>query len=75
MFLDELPHKLKVELAMQIHKGMYESIKFFKNKDKSFIVWIGTMLRPLNISDTDYVYKEGEDISESKLLPLINLLL
>lgn len=28
-FLEELPHKVKVELAMQIHKRMYESVKFF----------------------------------------------
>ena len=28
-FLDELPHKIKLELAMEIHKRLYESIKFF----------------------------------------------
>jgi len=28
-FLDELPHKVKVELAMQIHNRMFESLKFF----------------------------------------------
>ena len=43
-FLEELPHKVKVELAMQIHKKMYETIKFFKGKDKSFITWVGPML-------------------------------
>ena len=43
-FLDELPHKVKVELAMQIHKRMYEALKFFKGKDKSFIAWVGPML-------------------------------
>jgi hypothetical protein len=28
-FLDELPQKIKLELAMEIHKRLYESIKFF----------------------------------------------
>ena len=49
LFMDELPHKMKLELAMEIHKRMYETISFFKNKDKSFILWIGTVLRPLNV--------------------------
>ncbi len=48
-FMDELPHKIKLELAMQIHKKMYQTIHFFKEKEHSFIVWIGTVLRPLNI--------------------------
>ena len=50
-FMDELPHKIKLELAMEIHKKMYETITFFKQKDRSFILWIGTVLRPLNISE------------------------
>lgn len=28
-FLNELPHKIKLELAMKIHQSMYESVKFF----------------------------------------------
>ena len=48
-FLDELPHKIKIELAMKIHEQMYLSIKFFRLKEKSFIAWVGTLLRPLNV--------------------------
>jgi hypothetical protein len=48
-FLDELPHKIKIELAMKIHEQMYLSIKFFMSKEKSFIAWVGTLLRPLNV--------------------------
>lgn len=65
-FMDELPHKIKLELAMEIHRTMYETIKFFENKERSFILWIGTLLRPLNIQEQDYIYKEAEEISESK---------
>jgi hypothetical protein len=64
--MDELPHKIKLELAMEIHKKMYETIRFFNKKEKSFIVWIGTVLRPLNIQEQDYIYKEAEEITESK---------
>jgi len=50
-FLEELPHKVKVELSMQIHKRMYETLKFFQNKDKSFIAWVGPMLHPMNVAE------------------------
>jgi hypothetical protein len=59
--------KLRIELATAIHKKMYSNIKFFHNRDKSFIAWIGTFLRPINIQEKDYIYKEGEEITESKV--------
>ena len=51
---------------MQIHKRMYEAVKFFKNKDKSFITWVGPMLQPMNVAEQEYIFKEGEEITESK---------
>lgn len=51
---------------MEIHKKIYETINFFKGKDQTFIIWIGTLMRPLNIQEQDYIYKEAEDITESK---------
>lgn len=62
--MEELPHKLKLELALQIHLKMYSSVSFFQNKDKSFIAWIGTVIRPINIQELDFICKEGEDITE-----------
>jgi len=35
---------------------MYMTVKFFKNKEKSFIAWIGTLLRPLSVQESDYIY-------------------
>jgi hypothetical protein len=55
-FLSELPHKIKIELAMKIHEQMYMTVKFFKEKEKTFIAWIGTLLRPLSVQESDYVY-------------------
>ena len=67
-FIDELPHKIRLELAMEIHKKMYETINFFKQKEQTFIVWIGTLLRPLKVEEHEYIYKETEEITESKLV-------
>jgi len=40
-FMDELPYKLKVKLAMQIHKDIYVQIRLFNKKPETFIAWIG----------------------------------
>lgn len=50
---------------------MYESINFLKGKDQIFIVWIATLLRPLNVPEHEYIYKEAEEISESKISMII----
>jgi hypothetical protein len=62
--MEELPHKLKVELAMAVHKKMYSCVKFFDNQDKNFIAWIAKLIRPLKIDDQEYIYKEGEEVVE-----------
>ena len=69
-FMDELPHKLRNELAMVIYQKLYSGIKFFKQleKDKSFIAWVSQILRAINVEDQKYIYKEGEEITESKIL-------
>ncbi len=53
---------------MIMHHKLYTSVKFLKNKDKSFIAWVATMLRPTNVEEGRYIYKEGEEITESKEL-------
>lgn len=49
--MEELPYKLKIELAMEIHKKIYRTIEFFKYKEKSFIAWVGPLLRPHKIAE------------------------
>ena len=56
----ELPYKLKQELAMEIHRDIYRNIQFFKHKERSFIVWVGPLLRPFMVTELDYIYKEGD---------------
>lgn len=67
VFMEELPHKLKLELAMAVHKKMYANINFFQNKEKSFIAWVATLIYPMKMDEQEYIYKEGEEIIESKL--------
>lgn len=45
--MEELPSKLKQELAMEIHKDIYRNIEFFKYREKSFIVWVGPLLKAI----------------------------
>lgn len=66
--MEELPSKLRIELALAIHKKMYSKIEFFKEKDNTFIAWVSTLVRPINIQEQDYIYKEGEEITECKNL-------
>ena len=65
-FMDDLPYKLKTELAVEIHKDICQSIDFFRARDKSFIAWVGPFLKPHFVSEEEYIYKEGDDIEESK---------
>ena len=71
--MQELPHKLKLELAMIIHGKMYPTVTFFADKDKSFIAWVTRMIKPMNVEDHEYVYKEGEEITESKTFKLMHI--
>ena len=66
VFMEELPHKLKLELAMVMIKRMYANVEFFKDKEKSFIAWVARLIKPVNCESHEYLYKEGEEINESK---------
>ena len=36
-FLDELPHKLKIDISLFIYEERYKHIKFFDDKSSSFL--------------------------------------
>ena len=71
-FMQELPYKLRIDLAMEIHKNIYHNIIFFKNRDKCFIAWIGPLLKPIQSEELEYIYKEGEEVKEGKLFYSLN---
>ena len=80
--MNELPYKLKIELAVVINKQMISEITFFKDKtDQTFLAWIGEVLKPLSMQEEQYIFKEGEAIIEmyfmaegkaSFVLPIFN---
>jgi hypothetical protein len=43
---------------------MYSNVDFFKNKETSFSAWIALLTKPNSFGDQEYIYKEGEEISE-----------
>ena len=64
--MNELPHKLKLELATVVYTKMYSSVQFFVDMKKysSFIAWVGTVIRQTNFQELEYIFKEGEKILE-----------
>jgi CRP-like cAMP-binding protein len=62
--MNELPHKLRLELAMQINKKMYSSVKFLEKKQMSFVAWVGSVIHPMTVQEHEYICKEGEEIIE-----------
>jgi hypothetical protein len=73
IFLEELPSKLRLEMAMVIHHSMYQNVEFFSDKDRNYIIWISGVIRPINIGDQEYIYKEGEEVIESKFYLILSI--
>ena len=71
--IDNLPHKLKLEVEIVIHAQMYKTIKFFSDKDHVFISWIACITKRQYSEERDYIYKEGEEANECKII-IINYL-
>jgi Ion channel len=63
-FMEEIPNKLKNELQVAINTKLYQKIGFFKGKDKSFVTWIATVLKTVNFEEKDYIFKEGDHVTE-----------
>lgn len=55
---EELPANLRSEIAMEMHNGIIKKIKFFEDKDSSFIGQVVTLLTPLETKQNDVVYRK-----------------
>ena len=62
-FLEEIPHKMRIDISVFIFNKNYRNIVFLKNKSRSFIAWICPLLKPLIISQHQNVYFEGDEIT------------
>jgi hypothetical protein len=61
---NELPRKLRYEVALAMHQGAIKSIYFFQKKDPVFISTIVPFLQNMFIAKGQFVYKEGEYADE-----------
>lgn len=57
--LDELPPKLRSDIAMQMYNGVIKKIKFFDDKDNNFIGQVVPLLSTLSVSKYDFIFKKG----------------
>jgi hypothetical protein len=53
--MEELPSKLRQQLAEKIHKKLYNEIIFFKGKDHTFNTWVSNQLKPLNVQSQNNI--------------------
>lgn len=61
-FNNELPPDLQIKLALEIHKDIYETIDFFKDKPQEFVGWCVPMLKIMVYHEDQYIYQEGDSI-------------
>jgi len=62
-FVMDLPHKLKLETSLYIHEHTYKKIDFFKGRSSAFIAWICPLLKPMPYPENQYIFFEGDDIT------------
>lgn len=65
-FINELPHKLRIELAFRIHKKVLSRIPFFHEKPKDFIAFVGNLLHPMHAKPGQYIFQEDDPVLDSK---------
>lgn len=57
---NELPKDLRYEVAVSMYSGVASEMPFLKFKDKAFVVFVMPLLKPIELPDTEYLYREGE---------------
>lgn len=61
--MQDLPHKLKIEVSLYIYEDRYNKIKFFKGRTPSFISWLCPLLKPLMLGENQYIFLEGDEVN------------
>lgn len=62
--LNELPKRLRYELALAMHQGAAKVLSFFQNKDPVFVAAIVPFMQPQFLKSQDLVYSLGEYADE-----------
>ena len=61
---EELPLKIRCEVALAMHHGALKMIHFFQNKDPTFIVAIVPLLKPFKAQKFECLFAKGDPPSE-----------
>jgi CRP-like cAMP-binding protein len=61
---NELPRKLRYEVALVMHKGAVKNFPFFADKDPVFISSTVPFLQSIMIPEGEFIFKEGEYADE-----------
>ena len=67
-FINELPHKLRIELAFRIHKKVLSGISFFQDRPKDFIAFVGNLLHPMHALPGQFIYQEEDPVLDIHFL-------
>ncbi len=59
-FLQDLPPKLRIDLAYIVHIKNIQKFNFFRNKSKKFAAIIAQLFKPLKILKGGLIHEEGE---------------
>lgn len=63
-FVEELPHQLRLQVSLHIHEQTYKTIDIFRNRSAAFISWVCPLLKPSTYPDKEYIYFEGDDVTD-----------
>ena len=54
---------MKLEVSLYIHEKTYKLIHCFKGRSSAFIAWICPLLKPRPNPENQYIFFEGDDVT------------
>lgn len=60
--MEEIPHKLKIELSLHLYDQKYKTIRFFQGKTQAFASWIYPLIKPFYATEDEFIYNEGDEV-------------
>ena len=63
-FVEELPMQLNRQLSIIIHESTYKKIDIFQGRGSAFISCICPLLKPSPFDENQYIFFEGDDVTE-----------
>jgi hypothetical protein len=64
--MEELPYSLQQELNNQMQQKKFAHVPFLCKRDVCFLEWISPIIKFSSYEVSQFVYKEGEVVKQSK---------